>query len=70
MAMTLRLTAEQDKALSLLAQLRGVSKQEAATRAIVETAARTVRTTEVRDLARRDVAEYRAAENRVRRDRD
>ncbi|WP_027020115.1 hypothetical protein [Corynebacterium sputi] len=70
MAMTLRLTAEQDKALSLLAQLRGVSKQEAATRAIVETAARTVRTTEVRDLARRDVAEYRAVENRVRRDRD
>lgn len=69
MAMTLRLTPEQDQALTLLAQLRGVSKQEAATRAIVETAARTVRTSEVRDLARRDVAEYRAVENRVRRDR-
>lgn len=69
MAMTLRLTPEQDQALTLLAQLRGVSKQEAATRAIVETAARTVRTSEVRDLARRNVAEYRAVENRVRRDR-
>lgn len=70
MAMTLRLTPEQDTALTLLAQARGVSKQEAATRAIVESAARTVRSAEVRDLARREVAEYRALENRVRKGRD
>lgn len=38
--MTLRLTDEQDRALTLLAEADGVSKQEAAVRAIAETAAR------------------------------
>lgn len=69
MAMTLRLTAEQDAALSLLASTLGISKQEAATRAIVEKAARTVRTAELRELARREVATYAALEGRVRRGR-
>ncbi|MBV7294354.1 CopG family transcriptional regulator [Corynebacterium sp. TAE3-ERU12] len=69
MAMTLRLSPEQDAALSLLAQAHGTSKQEAATRAIVETAARTVRSAEIRDLARREVSEYRALDSRVRRAR-
>ncbi|WP_047239240.1 hypothetical protein [Corynebacterium epidermidicanis] len=69
MAMTLRLTTEQDAALTLLASSLGVSKQEAAARAIVEKAARTVRTAELRELARREVASYAALEERVRRGR-
>lgn len=66
MAMTLRLTPEQDTALRLLAEVQGVSKQEAAARAIVETAARTVRTAELRELARREVAAYRDLGDRIR----
>ncbi|QTH59816.1 CopG family transcriptional regulator [Corynebacterium hindlerae] len=69
MAMTLRLTAEQDAALTLLANSLGVSKQEAATRAIVEKAARTVRSAELQELARREVASYAALHGRVRRGR-
>jgi len=40
MAMTLRLSEEQDRALVTLAEALGVSKQEAAARAIVEAAER------------------------------
>ncbi|MEJ5928463.1 CopG family transcriptional regulator [Corynebacterium sp. H128] len=69
MAMTLRLTAEQDAALTLLARTLNISKQEAATRAIVEKAARTVRSVELRELARREVSSYAALEGRVRRGR-
>lgn len=67
MAFTLRLTSEQDAALVLLASSLGVSKQEAAARAIVDTAARMVRTTELRELARREVLSYRQLEDQVRR---
>jgi len=42
MAMTLRLTAEQDHALTLLASAQGTSKHEAVVRAIVAAAARTL----------------------------
>ena len=51
MAMTLRLTDEQDRALELLAQVDGISKQEAAVRAITETAARKVHDDRVRELS-------------------
>jgi predicted transcriptional regulator len=51
MAMTLRLTDEQDRALELLAQAQGVSKQEAAVRAITDAAARRVHRDQVRDLS-------------------
>ena len=51
MAMTLRLTPAEDRALTLLAATRGTSKQEAARRAIVDAAARSVRDAEVRILA-------------------
>ncbi|MDN6227546.1 MAG: CopG family transcriptional regulator, partial [Corynebacterium flavescens] len=42
MAMTLRLTPDQDHALTLLASAQGTSKHEAAIRAIVSAAARTL----------------------------
>lgn len=51
MAMTLRLTPEDDKALALLAETEGISKQEATVRAIREAAARRVREDEVRQLS-------------------
>ena len=49
--MTLRLTDEQDRALELLAQADGVSKQEAAVRAITEAAARRLHDDRVRELS-------------------
>lgn len=69
MAMTLRLTPAQDAALTLLADAQGTSKQTAATRAIVAEAARQLRHSEIRELARREVDSWRAREARVRRGR-
>lgn len=51
MAMTLRLTAEQDRLLALLAEQDGVSKQEATVRAITETASRRLHESRVRTLS-------------------
>jgi hypothetical protein len=51
MAMTLRLSAEQEHALALLAEADGVSKQEATVRAIMEAAARKVRGDRVAELS-------------------
>ncbi|HEY2059001.1 CopG family transcriptional regulator [Amycolatopsis sp. NBC_01480] len=51
MAMTLRLNEEQERALTMLAEARGVSKQEAVVRAITEAAARSVRDDRVRALS-------------------
>lgn len=51
MAMTLRLNDEQDRALELLARAEGVSKQEAAVRAITEVAARRVHDERVQALS-------------------
>lgn len=56
--MNLRLTDQQDAALTALAEAEGVSKNEAAVRAIVDRAARLTRNTEVRALARETIAEY------------
>lgn len=66
MAMTLRLTEDQDRALSLLAAAQGSSKHEAAVRAIVTAAARLVDDARVTELARDTVAEVRATEARIR----
>lgn len=66
MAMTLRLSAEEDKALVLLASAWGCSKQEAARRAVVSAASRMLDTAEVQALARDIVPEYRATEARIR----
>lgn len=52
MAMTLRLSPEQDHALTLLASATGTSKHEAAVRAIVAAASRTLSEAAVAQLAR------------------
>lgn len=67
MAMTLRLTAEQDRALTLLAQAQGSSKQEAAIRAIVSTAARTLADNQVREIATEILDEYLVMQSRLER---
>ena len=69
MAMTLRLTEDQDRALTLLARTQGSSKQEAAIRAIVSAASRVVSDAEVADLARTYVPEYAGVEKRIRQSR-
>lgn len=51
MAMTLRLSAEDDKALTLLATAQGISKQEATARAIRDAASRHVHDERVADLS-------------------
>jgi uncharacterized protein (DUF1778 family) len=51
-AMTLRLTEEQERALAMLAAADGVSKHEAAVRAIAEAAARRVHDDRVSALSR------------------
>ena len=58
MAMTLRLSDEDEKALALLANAEGVSKQEATVRAIREAAARRVHEDRVTDLSTRARARY------------
>lgn len=58
MAMTLRLEPEDEKALALLAEAEGVSKQEATVRAIREAAARRVREDKVRQLSAGARARY------------
>jgi hypothetical protein len=51
MAMTLRLTADQEHTLAMLAEADGVSRQEAVVRAINETAARRAHSGQVRELS-------------------
>lgn len=65
MAMNLRLTEDQDRALTTLAEAEGVSKQEAAVRAILDRAARIAREKEVRILARETIEEYRSLLDRL-----
>ncbi|MCA0444146.1 CopG family transcriptional regulator [Corynebacterium amycolatum] len=50
MAMTLRLTKEQDTALALLAHMEGVSKHEAVIRAIESAAARALQQGQAREI--------------------
>lgn len=66
MAMTLRLTSDEDKALVLLASAWGCSKQEAARRAVVTAATRLLDDATVTDLARSTIPGYTAMESRIR----
>jgi hypothetical protein len=58
MAMTLRLTDEQDRALTELAAAEGISKQDAVVRAILERSSRLAKDSEVRRLAREAIRDY------------
>ena len=58
MAMTLRLTDEQDRVLTELAAAEGISKQDAAVRAILERSSRLAKDAEVRRLAREAIRDY------------
>ncbi|AWB84965.1 CopG family transcriptional regulator [Corynebacterium liangguodongii] len=66
MAMTLRLTADEDHALVLLASAWGCSKQEAARRAVVTAASRLLDDAAITALARKHVSAYAATEARIR----
>lgn len=67
--MTLRLTPEQDRALTLLAGAQGSSKHEAAVRAIVTAANRLVADASIAQLARDVIPGHAALESRIRRAR-
>lgn len=69
MAMTLRLTPEQDRALTLLASAHGTSKHEAVVRAIALAAARTVQDATVDELARQHIKGRSTLEADIRRSR-
>lgn len=69
MAMTLRLTPDQDHALTLLASAHGTSKHEAAVRAIVAAAARTLADAAVQSTARELLPERKQLEDEIRRAR-
>lgn len=58
MAMTLRLDPDQDRLLQELADAQGISKQEAASRAIVETAERRLHSAQVSQLSSRARERY------------
>lgn len=66
MAMTLRLTPDQDRALTLLAETQGSSKHEAAVRAIVSAANRLLNDANVAQLARDVIPGQAALESRIR----
>ncbi|MCQ4626906.1 CopG family transcriptional regulator [Corynebacterium sp. CCUG 65737] len=69
MAMTLRLSTEEDRALSLLASAWGCSKQEAVKRAVAIAAARMLDDATVTQLARDTIPGYTGMEARIRRAR-
>lgn len=58
MAMTLRLSEEQDQMLEMLAEADGVSKHEAVMRAIVDAATRRVHDERVDELSARARSRY------------
>ena len=65
MAMTLRLTDEQDRALERLAEIQHISKQEAAVRAIESEAERRAVAGEVRDWANYALDRYESLLSRL-----
>lgn len=58
MAMTLRLTEDDEQALTVLAEAQGISKQEATVRAIRDAAARRVHENQVSELSASARARY------------
>lgn len=70
MAMTLRLTTEQDRALTLLADAWGSSKHEATIRAIISAANRTLSDAHITQLAESLIPDQAALTARIRRARE
>ncbi|MCO6395070.1 MULTISPECIES: CopG family transcriptional regulator [Corynebacterium] len=70
MAMTLRLSTDENTALIMLASAWGCSKQEAARRAIVTAASRLLDDATITNLARTTLQEYAHTERRIRQARD
>jgi len=64
-AMTLRLSPDDEQALALLAEADGVSKQEATVRAIHEAASRRLRQDTIRTLSARARQQYADLLNRL-----
>lgn len=69
MAMTLRLSAEEDRTLVLLASAWGCSKQEAAKRAVVISASKLLDDAAVASLATNTIPGRAALQARIRRAR-
>ncbi|GAA1472513.1 CopG family transcriptional regulator [Corynebacterium felinum] len=67
MAMTLRLSPDHDRALTLLAHAQGISKHEAALRAILAAATRTLDDAHIHALATELLPGHKALEDRIRR---
>ncbi len=65
MAMTLRLSPEDERLLSALAEAEGVSRHEATLRAIREAASRRAHETEVAELSARARERYRDVLDRL-----
>lgn len=65
MAMTLRLTAEQEAALTELAAIEGVSKTDAVVKAIEERLSRLTHQTEVLRYGREEAEHYAALLDRL-----
>lgn len=66
MAMTLRLSAEEDRALTLLASAWGCSKQEAVKRAVAVAATRLLDDATITQLARQRIPGHTQLEARIR----
>lgn len=69
MAMTLRMSTEEDRALTVLASAWGCSKQEAVKRAVAIAAARMLDDATITQLARDTIPGYPGMEARIRRAR-
>lgn len=65
MAMTLRLSPEDEAALTRLAEAEGASRQEATVRAIHEAAARRTKDTRIRELSHKGRDRYADLLNRL-----
>ncbi len=65
MALNIRLTPEAERVLAELAQSEGISKNDVVNRAVLDHGSRVLREREVRELARRAIADYRPLLDRL-----
>jgi uncharacterized protein (DUF1778 family) len=65
MALNVRLTSEAERVLAELAESEGISKNDLVNRAVLDHGSRVLREREVRELARRAIADYRPLLDRL-----